>query len=302
MKRRFSAQIWSIRSALAVLVTLPCVAPLPAAARSADRIAEVVVDASSGSVLYANQPDALRRPASLTKMMTLYLAFDALEDGRLRLRDPIVMSRAAARQPPSSLGVGVGTSLSVRTALEAIATHSANDVAVALAEKLAGREDRFVASMNAKARQLGMGHTHFANATGLTNPGNVTTARDIAALSVALVRRHPHEYAVFATRALQWRGRRLVNHNHLLGKVAGVDGIKTGYTVDAGYNLAASAIRRGKRIIAVVLGARTIAARDLRTANLVELGFSSQGLARNDVATSGAAASARRFHLKMPRG
>ena len=241
------------------------------------QVSEVVVDASTGGLLYAEQADAARHPASLTKMMTLYLAFDALADGRLRMTDRVPISHNAARQPPSRLGIPAGGSLPVRTALQVIAVHSANDVAVALAERLAGDEGRFATLMNAKARQLGMAHTHFANATGLTNPGNVTTARDMATLSVALLRRHPRDYALFATRSVQWNGRLLTNHNHLLGRVAGVDGIKTGYTVDAGYNLAASAKRRGRRVVAVVLGERSVAARDVRVANLVELGFDASG-------------------------
>ena len=276
--------------------------PAAAEAGANGRVAEVVVDASDGGTLYAKQADAPRHPASLTKMMTLYLAFDALADGRLGLDDPVRVSPNAARQPPSRLGLTAGSPLIVRTALRAIAVHSANDVAVALAEKLAGSEGRFVSLMNAKARRLGMAHTHFANATGLTDAANVTTARDIAILSVALLRQHPRDYAVFATRSIRWGGRQLVNHNHLLDKVAGVDGIKTGYTADAGYNLATSAIRRGRRIVAVVLGERSIATRDVLAANLVELGFSSPRLApKRLTTTSGATASARRFHLTVPR-
>lgn len=287
---------WCVAGLLAAVVAG---SPAPAAGREDARVAEVVVDASTGSLLYARQPDAPRHPASLTKMMTLYLAFDALADGRLRLGDTITVSQRAAGQPPSRLGVAPGASLSVRTALQAIAVHSANDVAFALAERLAGSEGRFADLMNAKARGLGMAHTHFANATGLTNPGNVTTARDMALLSVALLRRHPRDYAVFATRSIRWGRRQLTNHNHLLGRVAGVDGIKTGYTVDAGYNLAASAKRRGRRIVAVVLDERSVTARDARVANLVELGFSSPSAARGrPSAPTIAAGRAGRFRLE----
>jgi D-alanyl-D-alanine carboxypeptidase len=268
--------------------------PALAAARAEQRpdphVAEVLVDAGTGGLLYADQADAPRRPASLTKIMTLFLAFDAIDAGRLDPDDAVTISRFAARQPASRLGLAAGKSLSVRTALRVIAVHSANDVAVALAERLAGSEPAFVARMNARARQLGLRHTHFANATGLTNTGNVTTARDIASLSLALLRQHPRDYPVFATRKVNWNKRQLANHNHLLGRVAGVDGIKTGYTVDAGYNLAASAKRHGRRIIAVVLGERSIAARDVRVANLVELGF---GPSRTVQARAGAGRSIR---------
>eukprot|EP01037_Dinobryon_pediforme_P038148 gene38148-45995_t len=152
-----------------------------------------------------------------------------------------------------------------------MAVHSANDVTVAVAELLAGNERDFAVAMSAKARQLGMTRTRFANATGLTNAGNETTARDMATLAHALLRDHPREYAVFATRSLTWRSHRYVNHDHLLGKVGGVDGIKTGYTLDAGYNIATSAKRGGTRVIAVVLGAKSVQARDVRVAHLVEL-------------------------------
>lgn len=279
------------RCGLAIGALSAALATSSPAAASPSRIAEILVNASNGGVLYAEAPDAPRRPASLTKMMTLYLAFDAMEAGRLRPSDRIVMSRHAARQQPSKLGVAAGQSLSVRDALRAIAVLSANDVAVALAERLGGTEAQFARAMTRKAQALGMEHSRFENATGLTNGGNVTTARDMATLSRALLRHHPREYALFATRSLRWQSREIANHNHLLGRVNGVDGIKTGYTADAGYNLAASARRGGRRVIAVVLGERSIAARDVRVANLVQLGFSAPsrrmaGLGRLAVANS----------------
>jgi D-alanyl-D-alanine carboxypeptidase len=231
------------------------------------------VNAATGGTLYADAPGRVRAPASLTKMMTMFLAFEAMADGRLKPTTTIPISRAAASQPASRLGIAAGKSLSARDALGVIAVNSANDVTVALAETLAGSEKNFVQRMNVRAQQLGMRDTHFANATGLKNPGNRTTARDMARLSLALIKRYPGHYAYFSTRKVTWKERVMRNHNHLLGKVAGVDGIKTGYTVDAGYNLAASAKRDGKRIVVVVLGARTAAARDARVANLLELGF-----------------------------
>jgi D-alanyl-D-alanine carboxypeptidase len=299
---RFATALnWCARTTGAVALAVALGSSASAADRTDRRTAVVVVDASTGKLLYAEQADAVRHPASLTKMMTLYLAFEALAQRRLRLDDPVAVSQNAARQQPSRLGLRAGGSLSVRTALQAIAVHSANDVAVALAERLAGSEGRFAALMTARAHRLGMAHTHFANATGLTNAGNVTTARDIATLSAALLRDYPRDYAVFATRSITWGGRHLANHNHLLGRVVGIDGIKTGYTADAGYNLAASAMRRGRRIIAVVLDERSVAARDTRVANLVELGFSSPKLVQNQARRSNRATiSAQRFYLSMP--
>jgi len=263
------------RRALIVLCSvLVCAtgAPVRVQAQGGSRVTEILVDASNGKVLFARSPDALRRPASLTKMMTLYLAFDALKAGRLRPGDTINISAHAARQPASRLGVRRGTSIQLSEALRAIAVSSANDVTVALAEKLGGTEDRFARLMTAKAHQLGMRHTRFANATGLTNPGNVTTARDMATLSMALLRDHPRDYAVFATRSVRWQKRRIANHNHLLGRVPGVDGIKTGYTLDAGYNLAASSRHKGRRLVAVVLGEKSVVDRDVRVSNLLQLG------------------------------
>jgi len=252
-----------------------------ARARALPPVSALVVNAYTGTTLYADAPGTVRAPASLTKMMTMYLAFEAMSDGRLKPSSTIAISRTAARQPASRLGIAAGKSLSARNALGVIAVDSANDVTVALAETLAGTEKRFVARMNATAQRLGLSDTHFANATGLKNPGNRTTARDMAKLSIALIRRYPGLYGYFSTRKMTWKTRVMRNHNHLLGKVPGVDGIKTGYTVDAGYNLAASAKRDGKRIVVVVLGARSIAARDARVANLLELGFAPPVAKRN---------------------
>jgi D-alanyl-D-alanine carboxypeptidase len=259
--------------ASAVAVIGMAAPPADARVRAAVPVSALVVNVGTGGTVYADSAARVRPPASLTKMMTMYLAFEAMAAGRLTPTTAITISRAAARQPASRLGIAAGKSLSARDALGVIAVDSANDVTVALAEALAGSEKRFVQQMNARAQQLGMRDTHFANATGLRDRGNRTTARDMARLSLALIRRHPARYAYFSTRKVTWKSRVMRNHNHLLGKVPGVDGIKTGYTVDAGYNLAASARRDGKRILVIVLGARTAAARDARVANLIELGF-----------------------------
>jgi D-alanyl-D-alanine carboxypeptidase len=255
-------------------VAIACGAVASVAAAPPPRYAAFMVDANSREVLYANAPDELRHPASLTKMMTLYLTFDALESGRMRITDPVFISPHAASQQPSRLGLKVGQSLSVDNAISVVAVKSANDIAVALAEKLGGTEQNFAVLMNAKAMQLGMRNTHYANASGLTDPTNVTTARDLAILSLALIHDHPRFYRYFGERDFVWQSATLINHNHLLGKMAGLDGIKTGYTVDSGFTLAASAQRGTRRLIAVVLGEPSLATRNRDAATLLEAGFS----------------------------
>jgi D-alanyl-D-alanine carboxypeptidase len=244
-------------------------APSPAAART---VSAILIDARDGRVLYAQGANLVRRPASLTKMMTLFLAFDALDANKLQLSDTVKFSRAAANQPPSRLGLRPGAGLTVGEAIRAIAVSSANDVAVALSEKLGGSEAGFARRMTAKARTLGMRRTSFTNVTGL--PGaNLTTATDMAMLSKALIDQHADRYAYFSTRSFRWAGRQLQNHNHMLGAFDGLDGIKTGYTVEAGFNLAASAKRGNRRLIAVVLGERTARSRDRLVAQILERGF-----------------------------
>jgi D-alanyl-D-alanine carboxypeptidase len=255
---------------------LALVAILPATpATAVAPVSEIVMDAGTGRALYAAQADRQRPPASLTKMMTLLLAFEAIDAGKLRLDGTVTMSRRAARQPPSRLGLAAGRTISVRAAMRTIAVISANDVAVALAEKLEGSEAAFVRAMNRRAKRLGMTGTRFTNANGLAPAGGVTTARDMALLARYIVRKHPQRYRMFSARSIRWDGRTRPNHNRLLGKVRGVDGVKTGYTVPAGFNLAASSLRGGRRVIVVVLGARTADARDLLVSNLLESGFSS---------------------------
>jgi D-alanyl-D-alanine carboxypeptidase/D-alanyl-D-alanine carboxypeptidase (penicillin-binding protein 5/6) len=244
-----------------------------APARPAPRYAAILMDARNREVLYAQSADELRHPASITKVMTLFLAFDALSDGKLRLNDRVTMSAHAAAQKPSKLGLKVGESLSVDQTIRIISVKSANDLAVALAERIAGSEPAFVTMMQRKARELGMRNTVYANASGLSDPTNVTSARDIALLSVALLREHPEGYSYFSLRDATFANKTFSNHNHLLGKVIGLDGIKTGYTVDAGFTLAASAMRQNKRLIAVVLGEPSIGVRNRDATNLLEAGF-----------------------------
>lgn len=260
-----------LRSAAFAGVILFAASAAPAFAQ--DRYAAIVIDAETREVLHQDAADEQRFPASLTKMMTLYMLFEAMERGEVSLEDRIVASRHAARQPPSRLGVRRGDSLSVEQAIGALVVQSANDVAVMVGERLGGTEANFAEQMTARARQLGMANTRFMNASGLPNPHIRTTARDMATLSLALWRDFPQYYHYFQTPSNAWRGREGRNHNHLLGQVEGVDGIKTGYTRASGYNLASAAVRNGRRVIAVVLGGETSAARDAQVAYLIESAY-----------------------------
>jgi D-alanyl-D-alanine carboxypeptidase (penicillin-binding protein 5/6) len=240
---------------------------------SQPKYASIVVDAKTGEVLYEQSPDAHRYPASLTKIMTLYLTFEALQEHRLSYDDRLVISPHAAAQAPSKVGLRAGQTISVRDAMNAIAVLSANDMAVAMAEKLGGTEAHFAEMMTAKAKQLGMNNTQYVNANGLPDNRQLTTARDIATLSRAVVRDFPQYYSLFSTRQFSYLGRTTRNHNHLLGSMPGVDGIKTGFTNASGFNLAASAVRDDHRLIAVVLGGSSTATRDNHVEDLLDAGF-----------------------------
>lgn len=239
----------------------------PAAA--GPKYAGIVVDAKTGKVLYSEDPDGLRYPASLTKMMTLYLTFEALEAGRISLDTQVPVSAHAASEPPSKLGVRAGGSVSVDQAIRALVTRSANDIATALGEFIGGSEDRFASLMTGKARALGMTRTTYRNANGLPNTAQMTTARDQARLGMALRQHFPQYYGYFAIRSFNFGKQTIGNHNRLVGNVKGVDGIKTGYTRAAGSNLATSAQLDGRSIVAVVLGGRSSAARDATMRKLV---------------------------------
>jgi D-alanyl-D-alanine carboxypeptidase (penicillin-binding protein 5/6) len=240
---------------------------------SQPKYASIVVDAKTGEVLYEQNADAHRYPASITKIMTMYLTFEALADHRLSFDDRLTISPHAAAQAPSKVGLRPGQTISVRDAMDAIAVLSANDMAVAMAEKLGGTEAHFAELMTAKARQLGMTNTQYVNANGLPDNRQLTTARDIATLSRAVLRDYPQYYAFFSTREFSYAGRTTKNHNHLLGSMPGVDGIKTGFTNASGFNLAASAVRDDRRLIAVVLGGSSTASRDLHVEDLLDAGF-----------------------------
>jgi D-alanyl-D-alanine carboxypeptidase len=242
-------------------------------APAASKYAAILVDAGTREILYANGANLIRHPASITKIMTLFLAFDELDAGRLKLTDRVPISHFAASQRPSKLGLAPGKSISVEDAIRVIAVKSANDIAVALAEKIGGTEANFAAMMTRRARSLGMRDTLFVNASGLPNKRHVTTARDLAVMSLALIRAHPRNYAYFSQQKFAYEKRVMANHNKLLGKLPGMDGIKTGYTVDAGFTLAASAMRNGRRLVAVVLGEPSLAARDRDVTALLNAGF-----------------------------
>ncbi len=237
------------------------------------KYAAMLMNAQTGEVLYARQADAPRFPASITKVLTLYLAFEQLAKGTMRGDEPIIISRHAAMQAPSKLGLRPGASITLKTAIDVIATKSANDIAVALAEHIAGSETAFAAQMTATAKRLGMMSSQFVNATGLPDARQLTTARDIATLSRAVVRDFPQFYKVFSQVAVDYEGRTIANHNHLLTTLPGVDGIKTGFTSAAGFTLAASKSENGTRLIAVVLGGPSRLARDGNVTNLLDTGF-----------------------------
>ncbi len=230
---------------------------------------EMVVDINSGRVLRAVNPDDARFPASITKVMTLYLLFEQIQKGKMSLSTPLEVSAVAASQAPSKLGLRPGSTIAVEDAILALVTKSANDVAVTVAENIAGDQDSFARLMTSKARALGMSRTTFRNASGLPNPQQVTTARDLVRLGVAMKRDFPKFYPYFKTRAFAYNGAVHRNHNRLLGRVDGVDGIKTGYTRASGFNLLTSAREGNRQIMTVVLGGRSGGARDARVAQLV---------------------------------
>ena len=233
-------------------------------------IAAIVVDGNSGRTLYARDENDLRFPASITKVMTLYLLFEQLEKGRLRLDSEIRVSAHAAAQKPTKLGLRPGETIAVDDAIKAVVTRSANDIAVAIAETIGGDEESFARLMTLKAHALGMNDTHFANASGLPNPEQLTTAHDLALLGRAIQERFPRYYHYFSTHTFYYHGAAILNHNHLLDRVEGMDGIKTGYTRASGFNLLTSVKRDGHYIVAVVLGGPSAGARDRIMADLIE--------------------------------
>src|SRR5476651_727448 len=236
--------------------------PVPNESTDNSRYAAVVVDVNSGATLRQAYADALRHPASLTKIMTLYLLFEHIESGKLKLNTPLAVSAEAASQSPTKLGLKPGQFIAVEDAIKALITRSANDAAVVVAEALAGSEGEFAAQMTRKARALGMSRTVYRNASGLPDDDQVTTARDQSTLGRAIQDRFPRYYRYFSTTSFNYHGHSISNHNHLLGSVEGVDGIKTGYTRASGFNLVTSMRRGNRHLVGVVLGGRSGGSRD----------------------------------------
>jgi D-alanyl-D-alanine carboxypeptidase len=233
----------------------------------------IVVDANSGRILHEASADSPRHPASLTKIMTLYLLFERLESGKMKLNTSMPVSEHASVQAPTKLGLRPGQNLEVEDAIRGLVTKSANDAAVVVAEAIGGTEDDFAAMMTSKARALGMSRTTYRNASGLPDDDQITTARDQALLGRAIQERFPRYYRYFSTPSFTYRGESMRNHNHLLGQVEGVDGIKTGYTRASGFNLVTSISRDSRHVVAVVLGGSSAASRDARMRGLISQHF-----------------------------
>jgi D-alanyl-D-alanine carboxypeptidase len=236
---------------------------------ASSKYAAIVVDANTGKTLFSANADQARYPASLTKMMTLYMIFERLASGKLKKTTQIPFSKHASSRPPTKLGVKAGKSASVETIIYSLVTKSANDSAAAVAEHIGGSEAGFARMMTAKARKLGMSRTVFQNASGLPDSDQHTSARDMAVLGIALREHFPQYYPYFSTRSFTYGRQRMANHNRLLGRVKGVDGIKTGYTRASGFNLVSSVGDGKRRIVAVVMGGQTGRARDNHMADLI---------------------------------
>ncbi len=260
-------------SRLLCLLVFVFISPILFAHPGSAKYASIVIDSKSGRILHSVNADTLNYPASLTKMMTLYLLFKALKEKRLSLDSNLRVSARATRQPASRLGLRKDQAITVRQAILAIVTKSANDVATVIAESLASNERNFALLMTARARQIGMRRTTFRNASGLSHRGQLSTARDMSTLARRLLLDFPHYYQFFATRGFTYGGVRHRNHNKLLTTYQGADGIKTGYIRASGYNLVASAQRNGRRLIGVIFGGRSSKARNHLMANLLNKGF-----------------------------
>ena len=241
-------------------------------------ISSIVLDAGTGAVLQQNNPDLERFPASLTKLMTLYMTFEALRDRRVTLDSAVPVSDHAASMEPSKLGLLPGSYITVQEAVLALVTKSANDAASALGEMLGGDEERFGQMMTLRARALGMSHTTFRNASGLPDPDQITTAGDLALLARHLIADFPDQYHYFSVPYFWFHGRMIPNHDPMLRSYPGADGLKTGFTDAAGLNLVTSAVRGNVRLIGVVLGARTSAQRSNVMTALLNDGFSQEGV------------------------
>jgi D-alanyl-D-alanine carboxypeptidase len=277
-----------VRLLACVVAASLCVFSRPTGAQAStqlpsDHFSSIVIDAATGQVLSSVNPDAERYPASLTKMMTLYLAFEALRDHRITDDERVPVSPHAASQAPSKLGLVPGSNITVRQAMLALVTKSANDAACALGELMGGSEEHFAQMMTLRAHALGMTRTSFRNASGLPDSGQVTTAADLALLARHLVRDFPDQYRLFSTPSFVWRGQMIANHDHLLKSYPGADGMKTGYTDAAGHNLVTSAVNGNVRLIGVILGAPSNPARDSRMVAILNDGYAKLNIAPSAV-------------------
>ena len=260
-------RLW--RAICCLLVVSPAMWMSPAMAR----YAAIVVDAESGTIIESIDPTVRWYPASLTKVMTVYLAFEDIEAGKLALDEELAVSAYAASQPATELGLGANEKITVKEAILAVILQSANDAAVVLAERMGGDEARFAERMTAQARELGMAKTVFRNASGLPNPEQVTTARDMAVLAEALLENYPQYYYFFSTTSFSYHGVTYGTINGILSRYPGADGIKTGFTCGSGYNLVASAKRDGRRLIGVLLGGESNFERHEEMGRLLDVGF-----------------------------
>lgn len=258
---------------LATAVCHPVLAAAKARNAAKPRYAAIVVDAQTGEILHADHPDALRYPASLTKMMTLFMIFEALDRKRIRLDTEWKVSAFAAGQSPTKLGLQAGRTIQVRDVILGLVTKSANDAAVVAAENLAGSEPAFAAQMTERARKLGMSRTTFRNASGLPDPGQQSTAADLSRLARALIRGFPHHYQFFSTSQFSFAGNVHHNHNRFMQWYDGADGLKTGYIHASGFNLAASAMRNERRLVGVVMGGPSAGWRDDRMGEILDAAF-----------------------------
>jgi D-alanyl-D-alanine carboxypeptidase len=267
---RAAAMVLVMLTALAACSTTDTLHLTPPSRPDSLKYASIVIDGNTGGVLYEVDSGAPRYPASLAKMMTLYMLFDAMESGRVSRETQIPVSANAARQRPTKLGFKPGQSIDAESAILALVIKSANDVAVAVAEYLGGTEQEFAQMMTAKARSIGMRGTTFRNASGLPESAQITTARDMALLGMSLRKRFPAQFAYFSSQSFSFSGRTIRGHNELLKSVAGVDGIKTGYIRASGYNICTSVGRDGRRLIVVVMGGGTAKARNAHVEQLIE--------------------------------
>lgn len=260
-----------VKTSVIILFFIFTIVSVPTVATA--KYASLVIDAETGVELHSRNADTKNFPASLTKIMTLYMVFDALDRKKWNLKTRLKVSRRASRQPQTRLGLKLGQTISVHNAILALVTRSANDVATVIAENMSGTESLFAKNMTMKARAIGMRQTTFRNASGLPNRGQVSTARDMIRLALKIRRDYPEYYRYFKTKKFRYRGRTFRNHNMLLGRYSGTDGIKTGYTNASGYNLVASVRRNGRRLIGVVFGGKTGTRRDRHMVRLLDKSF-----------------------------